>query len=298
MTRSQKRAVAELRNRFNLRVLRQSRLELYIIRRNGKKIIQRRMTEIPAAPKSILKPTRPRAVSFTSKRVSFNLPDDQEDSKQPLCQNGAMVIARTNGNDQSGAIGHELNKLSNGVPINVSIPNSESQSNMTSRVALVPNEPTNNLCQKTENNHEENQVGNALSADDVASITDEAVLNQPENEIQSTKDKIMVNNMNIDLVTGTDFAVNNTPSTEQNASNNVDNDLDEDMLLDGAESLKSDESFNERELLQEEEPTGHNMGTIANASEAVVCRNAKVTSNFRYLTYLLFHHTGRRSHFA
>lgn len=75
----------------------------------------------------------------------------------------------------------------------------------------------------------------------------------------------------------------------------MDNDLDEDMLLDGAESLKSDESFDERELLQEEEPTGHNMGTIANASEAVVCKIAKVTSNFRYLSHL-FHHTGRRGH--
>lgn len=181
------------------------------------------MTEIPAAPKSILKPMRPRAVSFTSKRVSFKLPDDQEDSEQPSGQNGtdrAMVIAPTNGNDQSGAIGHELNKLGNGVAINGGNSNSESQDNITSCVSLVPNEPTSNLCQKTDNDQEKNQMGNALSEDiDVASITDETVLNQPEIEIQLPKTEIMVNNMNVDLVTGMDFAVNDTSSTEQNASN-------------------------------------------------------------------------------
>lgn len=244
------------------------------------------MTEMPAAPKSILKAYRPRSASVTLKKVSFNLQDDQNGSKQPS-RNGTehvMVIAPRNENGRSGDNNHEMNELGYGSPVHTCISNSESHNNIAPCVSSLLNEPKNNICQQSA---EENQMGNASSEDiDAVSTSRNIVLIQPENQNRLPTNEIVVDNMNDGLTTGTDYVVNNTSSAVQNASNVLDQVLDEEMLLDGAESFKSNESYDERELLQEYEPIGHDIETAANGAEAIVSLIAKITLTFSKFSIL------------
>lgn len=227
--------MAEQRNRFNLRIPRQNNLETYIISMKTKKVIRRRLTEEPVVPKSILK-MRPRAKSVCSKNVSFNIQDDQSDSKRPSScgQNKVlhMITATLNENGRLDANNHQVNQSGENI-----------QFELTGIAAA--------------NNPEVNQVGNALAGDIVVSNcgSRDIVLCQPNNnnELQPSANEIVNTVVNIagQFATGTE--TNNITSHQQSASEVFDQDIDEDMLLAGAESFSSNECYVESALLNEDE---------------------------------------------